>query len=68
MSVAVRRPMTMEAFLAWEEGQELRWEFDGFAPIAMTGGTAATRRSNGISRSARASVAGQPMSTYIPAI
>ncbi len=40
MSVAVRRPMTMEAFLAWEEGQELRWEFDGFAPTAMTGGTA----------------------------
>ena len=49
MSVAVRRPMTMEAFLAWEEGQELRWEFDGFAPTAMTGGTAATRRSSGIS-------------------
>ena len=49
MSVAVRRPMTMEAFLAWEEGQELRWEFDGFAPIAMTGGTATTRRSSGIS-------------------
>ena len=31
--------MTMEEFLAWEEGQELRWEFDGFAPVAMTGGT-----------------------------
>ena len=40
MSVAVRRPMTMEEFLAWEEGQELRWEFDGIAPTAMTGGTA----------------------------
>jgi Uma2 family endonuclease len=39
MSVAVRCPMTMETFLAWEEGQELRWEFDGFAPTAMTGGT-----------------------------
>jgi Uma2 family endonuclease len=39
MSVAVRRPMTMEEFLAWEVGQELRWEFDGFEPVAMTGGT-----------------------------
>ena len=40
MSVAVRRPMTIEEFLAWEEGQELRWEFDGFRAVAMTGGTA----------------------------
>ncbi len=40
MSVAVHRPMTIEEFLAWEKGQELRWEFDGFAPVAMTGGTA----------------------------
>src|SRR5487761_2348230 len=40
MSVGMRRPMTIEEFLAWEEGQELRWEFDGFAPVAMTGGTA----------------------------
>ena len=39
MSIAVQRPMTTEEFLAWEEGQELRWEFDGFAPVAMTGGT-----------------------------
>ena len=33
--------MTVADFLAWEETQELRWEFDGFAPVAMTGGTAA---------------------------
>lgn len=39
MSVAMPKPMTLEEFLAWEEGQELRWEFDGFAPVAMTGGT-----------------------------
>jgi Uma2 family endonuclease len=31
--------MTLEEFLAWEEQQELRWEFDGFEPVAMTGGT-----------------------------
>jgi hypothetical protein len=40
MSFAIQRPMTIEEFLAWEDRQELRWEFDGFAPVAMTGGTA----------------------------
>lgn len=35
MSVALREPMTLAAFLAWEERQELRWEFDGFGPVAM---------------------------------
>ncbi len=39
MSVTLREPMTLAAFLAWEERQELRWEFDGFGPVAMTGGT-----------------------------
>jgi Uma2 family endonuclease len=33
--------MTLAEFLAWEERQELRYEFDGLAPLAMTGGTAA---------------------------
>jgi Uma2 family endonuclease len=31
--------MTLAEFLEWEERQELRYEFDGFQPIAMTGGT-----------------------------
>jgi Uma2 family endonuclease len=31
--------MTVAEFLAWEERQERPWEFDGFAPVAMTGGT-----------------------------
>src|ERR1700690_1336586 len=31
--------MTLEAFLAWERRQELRYEFDGTGPVAMTGGT-----------------------------
>lgn len=39
MSIALRRPMTLPEFLAWEERQEPRFEFDGFAPVAMTGGT-----------------------------
>ena len=41
MNVALRKPMTLEEFLAWEQRQELRYEFDGFRPVAMTGGTAA---------------------------
>lgn len=39
MSNTLRKPMTVEAFLAWEERQELRYEFDGFRPVAMTGGS-----------------------------
>jgi Uma2 family endonuclease len=41
MNIVVRKPMTVEQFLAWEDRQELRYEFDGFQPLAMTGGTAA---------------------------
>jgi Uma2 family endonuclease len=44
MSAGRRKPMTLAEFLAWEERQELRYEFDGFAPVAMTGGTAAHDR------------------------
>lgn len=33
--------MTLREFLLWEERQETRFEFDGFQPVAMTGGTAA---------------------------
>jgi len=39
MTAALRQPMTVDAFLAWEERQELRHEFDGIVPVAMTGGT-----------------------------
>ena len=39
MSQPLRKVMTPEEFLAWEAGQELKWEFDGFEPVAMTGGT-----------------------------
>ena len=41
MSIALRKPMTREEFLAWEAQQPLRYEFDGFQPIAMAGGTRA---------------------------
>ena len=39
MSNALRKPMTIEEFLEWEARQPLRYEFDGFQPIAMAGGT-----------------------------
>ena len=38
MSNALQKPMTREAFFAWAEVQEGRYEFDGFQPVAMTGG------------------------------
>jgi Uma2 family endonuclease len=41
MNLAVRKPMSLAEFLEWEERQELRYEFDGVEPSAMTGGTAA---------------------------
>ncbi|MGB8840906.1 MAG: Uma2 family endonuclease [Aliidongia sp.] len=41
MNVALRKPMTTAEFLEWERRQSLRYEFDGFQTIAMTGGTAA---------------------------
>lgn len=39
MNLALRRPMTLDRFLEWEERQPLRYEFDGIQPVAMTGGT-----------------------------
>ena len=39
MNFALRKPMTLAEFLEWEEGQPLRYEFDGVGPVAMTGGT-----------------------------
>ena len=32
-------PMTLAEFLAWEERQDLRYEFNGSQPVAMTGGS-----------------------------
>ena len=41
MNVVLRRPMSLAEFLAWEERQEFKHEFNGVAPVAMTGGTIA---------------------------
>ena len=39
MSEALRQPMGIEDFLDWRERQDGRYEYDGFAPVAMTGGS-----------------------------
>jgi Uma2 family endonuclease len=39
MSIALRKSMTIEEFLEWETQQPLRYEFDGYQPVAMAGGT-----------------------------
>jgi Uma2 family endonuclease len=38
MNAPLRKPWTQEEFLSWAEAQEIRYEFDGFQPVAMTGG------------------------------
>ena len=35
MNVALRKSMTTEDFFTWVEGQDGRYEFDGFQPVAM---------------------------------
>jgi Uma2 family endonuclease len=44
MNQALRKTLTLAEFLEWEQNQELRYEFDGFQPVAMTGGTFAHAR------------------------
>ena len=39
MNVPLRKPWTQAEFFAWAEAQETRYEFDGFQPVAMTGGS-----------------------------
>jgi Uma2 family endonuclease len=41
MNAPMRKPVTLESFLAWEDRQPLRHEFDGVRTIAMTGGAEA---------------------------
>jgi hypothetical protein len=56
MNIALSRPMSLVEFLGWEDRQPLRYEFDGFQPIAMTGGT---RAHAGIQRNLAISIDGR---------
>jgi len=44
MDTLLREPLTTESFLAWEDGQEGKHEFDGTCVIEMTGGSYAHQR------------------------
>lgn len=69
MNIALRKPMTLAQFLAWEERQELRYEFDGFQPVAMTGGTAAHEIIGGTLRAIlRDRLRGKPCRPWGPTI
>ena len=37
MNVALGKPWTQDEFFIWAEAQDMRYEFDGFQPVAMTG-------------------------------
>jgi Uma2 family endonuclease len=67
MSVAEQKTLSLPAFLAWEERQELRYEFDGFQPVAMTGGTLAHDRITfNLQRTLDARLAGKPCRPFGP--
>jgi Uma2 family endonuclease len=40
VNVGGAKPWTEEQFLIWADAQQGRYEFDGFQPVAMTGGNA----------------------------
>ena len=44
MDTILDRPWTTESFLAWEDRQEFKYEFDGQRVIPMTGGSIAHQR------------------------
>jgi Uma2 family endonuclease len=67
INVALRKPMTLAEFLVWEERQELRFEFDGFQPVAMTGGTIARDRITfNLHKALDARLAGKPCRSFGP--
>jgi Uma2 family endonuclease len=47
MNAPLRKPWTQEEFFSWAERQESRYEFDGFQPVAMTGGSGGHSRISG---------------------
>lgn len=52
MNAPLRKPWTQEEFFSWAERQESRYEFDGFQPVAMTGGNVNHSRITGSLHSA----------------
>jgi Uma2 family endonuclease len=67
MSLALQRPWTLEQFLGWAGAQDRRYEFDGVAPVAMTGGSARhSRVTSNIHAALRGRLRGAPCAYYGP--
>jgi Uma2 family endonuclease len=67
MNVALRKPMTLAEFLAWEERQPTRFEFDGFQAVAMSGCTVAHNRiMRRLHRALERRLKGQPCEPFGP--
>jgi Uma2 family endonuclease len=67
MNVALQQPWTAEQFLDWAGAQEEGYEFDGFRPVAMTGGNARHDLiTANISRSLHSRLRGKPCSNFGP--
>ncbi len=61
--------MTLAEFLDWEERQETRFEFDGWQPVAMTGGTIEHELIGGALRALlRAALRGKPCKVVGPTL
>ena len=61
MNVALRKSWTQDEFFIWASAQETRYEFDGFQPVAMTGGNAGHGRViRGLHRALNARLFGGP--------
>jgi Uma2 family endonuclease len=61
MNVAIQNPWTQERFFSWAEIQDIRYEFDGLRPVAMTGGNVAhSRLTRNLSFALTARLRGKP--------
>ncbi len=61
MNVALQKSWTQERFFQWAQAQDIRYEFDGFQPVAMTGGSAAhSRLIRNLNFALRARLRGKP--------
>ena len=66
MNAPLRKPWTQREFFAWAATQEGRCEFDGFQPVAMTGGSANHNRITlNIHVALRSRLRGSPCSSII---
>lgn len=67
MDIALRQPTSRDAFLDWADTQDGAWEFDGQAPVGMTGGTAIhSRLQRRLVRVLEDTLAGSPCEAFGP--